>query len=164
MGIPIYTGAETIKAIDPMSEYRSHEITPLKQFQVGSFKIMGFPLIHDVKILGFLIASGKNKLCFISDSAFCPYRFRGITHLMIEANYQSEILDQNIEEGTVDYGLKSRLLKTHMSLSQVVEFLKSNDLSKVQEIYLLHLSSRNANAEQMKDIIIKLTGKPVIVN
>ena len=163
MGIPVYAGAETIKAIDPMSEYRLHEITPLKQFQVGSFKIMGFPLIHDVPILGFLIASGKEKLCFLTDTAFCPYRFKGITHLMIETNYQSEILDQNIESGLCEPGLKKRLLETHLSLSNVIEFLKANDLKSVREIFLMHLSSRNANPQQMKKVIEAEFGKPVFI-
>ena len=160
MGIPIYTGAETIKAIDPMSEYRLHEITPLKQFQVGSFKIMGFPLIHDVPILGFLIVSGKDKLCFLTDTAFCPYRFKGVSHFMIEANYQSDLLDQNIESGLCEPGLKKRLLETHMELKQVRSFLKTNDLTKVQEIWLIHISGRNANKEQMRKIIIQDTGIP----
>ena len=163
MGIPIYTGAETIKAIDPTSEYRLHKITPLEQFQVGSFKIMGFPLIHDVPILGFLIASGKEKLCFLTDTSFCPYRFKGVSHFMIEANYQSDLLDQNIESGLCEPGLKKRLLETHLSLDNVIEFLKANDLSRVQEIFLMHLSSRNANPKQMKEKIISMFGKPVYI-
>ena len=162
-GIPVYTGAETIKTIDPMSEYRLHEITPLKQFQVGSFMIMGFPLIHDVLILGFLIASGEDKLCFITDTSYCPYRFKGVSHFMIEANYQSEILEQNIESGLCDYGLKKRLLETHLSLDNVIEFLKANDLSRMREIFLIHLSSRNANAKQMKEAVEAEFGKPVFI-
>ena len=163
-GIPVYTGAETIKIIDPIAEYRLQEITPLKQFQVGSFVVMGFPLIHDVPILGFLIASGEEKLCFISDTAYCSYRFNGVSRLMIEANYQADILQENIDNGMVEPGLKNRLLKTHLSLDNVIEFLKANDLKAIRNISLIHLSSRNANANQMKDIITKLTGKPVIIN
>jgi phosphoribosyl 1,2-cyclic phosphodiesterase len=81
----------------------------------------------------------------------------------VECNYQSEILDQNIKDGLCEPGLKDRLLRTHLSLNNVIEFLKANDLSRTREVYLMHLSSRNANAKQMKDAIIKMFGKPVFV-
>jgi hypothetical protein len=45
----------------------------------------------------------------------------------------------------------------------VKEFFKVNDLSKVQEIYLLHLSSGNSDAVRFKREFAELTGKPVYI-
>ena len=59
--------------------------------------------------------------------------------------------------------LKKRILKSHFSLENVKEFLKANDLSRVQEIWLLHLSDGNSDAERFKREIQELTGKMVFI-
>jgi hypothetical protein len=41
--------------------------------------------------------------------------------------------------------------------------MQANDLSKVQEIWLLHLSDGNSDADRFKREIQELTGKPVYV-
>jgi phosphoribosyl 1,2-cyclic phosphodiesterase len=82
---------------------------------------------------------------------------------MIEANYCMDILKRNVEAGLVPKKLKSRILKSHFSLENVKEFLKANDLSKVQEIWLLHLSNGNSDAERFKREVMELTGKPVYI-
>ena len=63
-------------------------------------------------------------------------------------------------------GRHSRLagvLRSHFSLENVKEFLQANDLSKVQEIWLLHLSDGNSDAERFKREIQELTGKVVYI-
>lgn len=167
-GINCYMSPGTAKVLK-LSGYRVKTVSAMEQFKIGTWEILPFDTIHDSEELpckeplGFLLVSGKNKIFYSGDTAYLRYRFKGLTHIMIETNYQDELLQQNIEEGIVDYGLKRRLLQTHMSLKQVIVFLKVNDLKSVQEIYLLHLSSRNANAEEMQDAVIKETGKPVMV-
>ena len=43
------------------------------------------------------------------------------------------------------------------------EMLKANDLSKVEEIHLLHLSSANSDAEGFKRQVQSLTGIPTYI-
>lgn len=43
------------------------------------------------------------------------------------------------------------------------DFLKANDLRHVQEIWLLHLSDGNSDADRFKREIQELTGKPVYI-
>ena len=160
-GIDIYTSQGTIDALE-LSGHRIHAIKALEQFSIGTWIIMPFDTIHDAsEPLGFLMVSGKDKFCFITDTAFVKYKFSGLSILCIECNYQSSILEENIDSGICDPGLKARLLKTHLSLSNVIEFLKANDLSCVRKIFLMHLSARNANAKQMKNTIEAEFGKPV---
>ena len=83
--------------------------------------------------------------------------------MAVECNYSLDILRANVEAGLIEPALKSRILKSHFSLENVKEFLKANDLSKVQEIWLLHLSDGNSNAERFKREIQELTGKMVFV-
>jgi len=82
---------------------------------------------------------------------------------MVECNYSMDILRENIANGSVPVELKNRLLMTHFSLENVKDFLRANDLSKVQEIWLLHLSEGNSNAARFKREIQQLTGKPVYI-
>lgn len=41
--------------------------------------------------------------------------------------------------------------------------MKANDLSRLQQIYLLHLSAENSNEAEMKREIQRLTGAEVYV-
>ncbi len=63
----------------------------------------------------------------------------------------------------VEPALKNRLLKSHFSLENVKEFLKANDLGKVQEIWLLHMSNGNSDSERFKREVQELTGRMVFV-
>lgn len=135
-----------------------------KQFKVGTFTILPFDVKHDVENHGFLIHSDTGKrLLFATDTYYVRYKFNGLTHLMIEANYSDEILEENIERGTIHPALARRIRASHFSLENVLEFLRANDLSKVQEIHLLHLSNSNSDEEAFKKAVQQATGKLVYV-
>jgi hypothetical protein len=82
---------------------------------------------------------------------------------MIECNYQTEILEENILSGAVPFSMKDRLLFSHFSLNNVLSFLEDNDLSKLREIHLLHLSAGNSNQAEIEQAIGVLCGVPVYV-
>ena len=44
-----------------------------------------------------------------------------------------------------------------------MDMLSANDLTRLQQIFLLHLSNNNSDAEQMKTAIQRLTGAEVYV-
>ena len=138
--------------------FRIHVAEGGKQFGIGSFTVKPFELQHDIPILGFLIASGDEKLVYITDSAYCRYTFPGLTHIMVEANYSKAILDANVANGSIPAELRNRVLKTHFSIENVVEFLRANDLSKVREIFLLHMSDGNGDEIAFRREVEKLTG------
>jgi hypothetical protein len=80
---------------------------------------------------------------------------------MIEANYCTDMLNRNIEAGKIPASHYNRLLESHMSLDTCREALLSNDLTKVNNIILLHLSDGNSNADEFKQDIHQATGKRV---
>lgn len=163
-GIPIYSSKGTFDALK-ITNHNAKSIEAGKQFTLGSWVVLPFDVNHDVADpYGFLLANqAGEKLLFITDSFYCRYKFAGITHLMIECNFSLEILNKNIAEGRVPYAMKKRLMRSHFSLENVKDFLRANDLSKVQEIWLLHLSDTNSNADLFKKEIQELTGKMVII-
>ncbi|MCO7127775.1 MBL fold metallo-hydrolase [Sporolactobacillus shoreicorticis] len=145
-----------------------HHVKPIRareQFKLRTWTIMPFDVEHDVsEPLGYLLMNQSGeKLLFATDTYYIKYKFKNLTHVMVEANYSLEILNENIKAGRVPAVMKRRLLRSHFSLEHVNEFLSANDLSMVQEIWLLHLSDNNSNAEQFKREIMELTGKPVYI-
>lgn len=158
-GIDIYTNKETIESLE-LTGHRVNAVEPLKQFTVGDFTILGFPIEHDVEGLGYLIQYKPTgyKLLFATDTYYLKYKFKGLNAIAVECNYIKETLDQNIEAGYINEAMKPRLLQSHFSLENVKEFLKANDLSSCREIILLHLSDSNSSAERMVREIEELTG------
>lgn len=161
-GIDVFGQQETFDALG-LKSHRLNAILPQVAFQIGTWTILPFPLEHDCPNVGFLLANGKEKLVYITDSYFCRYKFSGLTHLMLECNHSYAILDAKVLSGELDIHRKNRLMRSHFSLENCKEFLKANDLSKVQEIHLIHLSGDNSNEEQFKREIQELTGLPVLV-
>jgi len=82
---------------------------------------------------------------------------------MIEANYDRNIIRNNTFNDVVNGKLANRIIASHMSLDTVKEFLSENDLNKVQQIYLLHLSDNNSDTALFKDAIQRQTGAEVYV-
>lgn len=163
-GIDCYMSKGTANA-EGIEHHRIKVVENKKQFKVGSWTILPFDVEHDVaEPFGYLIMNEQGeKLLFATDTYYVKYKFKGLNYLMIECNYSLEILEENILNGLTPELMKRRLIKSHFSLENVIEFLKANDLSKVEDIYLLHLSDTNSNAKEFKEAIQKVTGKRVLI-
>jgi phosphoribosyl 1,2-cyclic phosphodiesterase len=163
-GIDCYMSKGTAEAIG-VNHHRVNPVTSKQPFQVGTWTILPFDVQHDVsEPLGFLLANkAGEKLLFATDTFYIKYKFKGLTHIMVECNYSIDILDANIALGSVPAVMKKRLMRSHFSLENVKDFLRANDLSKVQEIWLLHLSDSNSDEEEFKREVMSLTGKVVYV-
>ena len=149
--IDVYMSDETIDELELNKGHRLHSIKPKKQFKTGCFNIMALEVNHDVKCLGFLISTGNDKLLFITDSYLFKYRVPGVKKILIECNY-----NDNIIEYLPPY--ETRLLKSHMSLKTCQKTLSKLDLEKCESIMLIHISDRHGNKEMFKEEIYNLTG------
>lgn len=127
--------------------------------RIGNFKIIPFKVEHDAKEpFGFLINhSETGNILFATDTKFLNYKFPNLNQIIIEANYSEEIVRENYNF------VNKRVLDTHFSLENCIQFLKSNDLSKVNNIVLIHLSDRNSNEKQFRDKVFEATRKSVHV-
>ena len=82
---------------------------------------------------------------------------------MLEANYCDRILQENIDNGIVPVTMRDRLLHSHMELNTAKDIIKANDISKVKEIILVHLSDNNSCEEFFRTEMAKASGKPVYI-
>ena len=164
-GVEVYTSPGTIEALG-LENHRLRAVKSKDTFRVGTWTIRAFETQHDAQEpLGFLLHSraSNERLLYATDTYYIRYKFPGLTHIMVECNYAADILEANVKRGSVPEVLKKRLLTSHFSLDNVKEFLKANDLSQVREIWLLHLSDGNSDAERFKREVQTLTGRPVYI-
>lgn len=163
-GIDVYASKGTFESLG-IEQHRAKVIESEKLFKIGNFTIMPFESKHDAKEpLGFLINHKDiGNLLFITDSYYCEYRFNNLNHILVECNYSKNILDENIENGVIPVSLRNRIVKSHFELSNVIEFLKSNDLSKVKNLLLIHLSSANSDSHYFIQETAKATGLAIDV-
>lgn len=165
LGVDVYTGCGTIEALG-LQGHRVHPMTPLQQIQVGSWDVLPFDVQHDAPdSQDFLFTSRTTgeKLLYFTDTYFIKYRFSGLTHIMAECNFSKEALQRSVAAGYVPIERVPRLMRSHMSLEHLKDMLNANDLTRLRQIYLLHLSDNNSDAEQMKTEIERLTGVEVYV-
>ncbi|MFU1797337.1 MBL fold metallo-hydrolase [Paenibacillus azoreducens] len=163
-GINVYTSQGTADARG-LSGHRLKVIKAMEPFHVGTWSILPFDIQHDVEEpLGFLLANtAGDKLVFLTDTYYCRHRFAGLTHIMVECNYSLDVVNQRVASGQLHPAQKKRLLRSHFGLEHVKGFLRANDIRKVQEIWLLHLSDGNSDEERFKREIQETTGKLVRV-
>lgn len=141
-GIPVYMSDGTAEALDLECV---EIIEDRKIFTVGTMDIMPFSTFHDAQEpLGFLIRSRKDgeSLAFATDTVNLRYKFRHMTILAIEANYDRFILDrcERIPEK-----IRHRITNSHMEIDVLCDYLKTLDLSECRHIYLLHLSDATSH-------------------
>lgn len=157
-GINLYCSPGTADILK-LSGHRLHVSHRKQIFKIGEWTILPFEVQHDAKEpYGYLIANGAERLLFITDSYFVKHRFNNLTSIAIECNYAKALISEDLNPVR-----KRRLLRSHMSLENLKDFFRANDMSSVREIHLLHLSDNHSDEGLFESEIQKLTGKPVFV-
>lgn len=163
--VDVYASQEALTELSATKNFRAIPVKPHEQFRIGSWTVLPFSAVHDSPgTLGFVIGDGQGSTAlYLTDSAYSPFRFENLTHIFIECNFSREIMRENLKRGTVDGGRAKRTTQNHMSLETLIDMLKANDLSRVEEIHLLHLSDENSDAERMANAVREATGCPTYV-
>jgi phosphoribosyl 1,2-cyclic phosphodiesterase len=166
LGINCFMSKGTASKTDTTTIHnaRTHIVQHGQSFQLGRFLIKPFDIRHDaVEPFGFLIYHPDcGKVLFITDSKYSDYRFNGLNNIIIEANYSNEIINEKYTSKNNLLFLKNRILDSHLSIENCVDLLKSNDLSHVNNIILIHLSDNNSNEVDFVKQIEDLTAKTVL--
>lgn len=155
------TDNRKVKIFQKQYDFQYHPVN------IGSWSVVAFDLPHmnsdltQCPCLGFVCTSGSTRVLYMSDFMYSPKQVPGVTHLIISANYDMDLLRDNIDNGSIDQWQQSRILNSHASLDTVKDFIGSMDRSRLERIYLVHLSGRNADRERFREEIINITGVPV---
>ena len=97
---------------------------------------------------------------FATDTNEIPYIVKDVNYFIVETNYSSSIISENIELGIVDERFVYRLVESHMEINDTINFLKQQELSNTKRIILIHMSSKNSDSKQFVELIEKSIGIP----
>lgn len=165
-GIGVYASPGTFSKID-FSGYihRINHLIPKITVKIGNFTILPFDVKHDAKEpLGFLINHPEtSNVLFLTDTYYSPYTFKNLNNIIIEANYSDEILEKKANSGSLHGLIRNRVLTSHLSIETCKKLLLANDLSKVNNIVLIHLSDGNSDEKDFIKQIKSATNKNVSV-
>lgn len=173
-GIPIYTNADVVASSEiPAKFSKLEEIKVGKAYMLGGgFVVQPMNLTHSAPNYGFLLRHEKmGKLVFATDTNSFPYKFKGVSHWLIECNYDPDI----VIDGKLSNEATRSNFADHLSFQQCVDALKSNYCIETKSITLIHLSDGNSNAELFRQKvqsalpfdnveIAGLTKEPLIIN
>lgn len=152
--------------INSIRKDRRYYLTPGKIHDLGQYLVLPADMSHDdVTCLGFMIyyKPTEERIFYATDSMYIKQNPQDINYLMIEINYQEKYLEEAIKESQMSRVNMRRVMRTHMSLKSAMEFLKAIDTSQLKEVWVLHISSRNANTKEIKETIQKEVGTPVYI-
>lgn len=108
----------------------------------GNYIIKAFPLVHDVPCHGFYIFHDNiGSLVYATDTEYIKYRFKNLNHILVEANYSDDLIDNEAVN-------REHVLRGHMSLQTAIDFISTNDNPALRNVVLLHLSDKNSDSEQ----------------
>lgn len=163
--IKVYATFAEHDAMSTRKHHNAYCIVKGHQTEIGSFKVMAFSVVHDTPDqVGYLIHHEEcGTVLFLTDTVYSPYTFRGLNNVIVEANYCQKIIDARLAAGEDPQFLRDRVLQSHMSIDNCIDLLQANDLTKVNNIVLIHLSDRNSHAKQFQQRVQQATGKTVTV-
>lgn len=134
-------------------------IDPWDIITIGNARIQALPSLHDTENpLNFLVDIADKRILYEVDNAKRIYDIQGVTHYIAECNWDEATLLYNIANGYISGFEEPRLRSTHKSLEILVEELEPMDKSRLEEIWLAHMSDRNLNKALAKRVIQERTG------
>lgn len=119
-------------------------------FHLSDFVITPFEVSHDgTDNVGFFISAGEHKFVVATDMGViterADYYIRQAVHLMIEANYDPDML----RNGSYPEYLKARIMapRGHMDNNVTAAYIKDIYTPALRNIFLCHLSHDNNTPE-----------------
>lgn len=142
---------ELTKPFSRLSDYRllsGENIPRYETFSIGGFMITPFQTIHEVtEPCGFIIEhDDMGKLLFATDTEYIRFNFKGLNHILCEANYDKQILERGVENF-------EHVLRGHMEIGTTEKFIKQNATYELMNVVLIHLSQSNASEDKFVEII-----------
>lgn len=159
-GVDVFMTRGTAERLNLKENHRLYLIKNGANFKVGEVICYAFEVTHDAaEPVNFLVNDGEDEILYVTDCGKIKQRFLLLTKILIETNFS----EQDLKKSSIGAKQKQRIFENHLSIEKVTEFLKSQDLSKCKEIYLIHISERHGDGEKFKKIIQEIVGDKIKV-
>lgn len=163
--IDVYALPETLLALNVSDHHRTHSVEPLKPITINTFEVIAIIMYHDCPCVGYMVYSKNTgeRLFFATDTYKITVNPQAVDYLILEINYQKEIVNRLVNEGVMEASVRARLLFSHYELSKALNWLRRIDKSRLKRIYIAHLSNGHSHADEIKNAVISETGVPTVI-
>ena len=138
-----YASEYELTGIPVWTPWKDNNLRQVRRF--GGFKVSSFECIHDVPCVGYLIEHPDSglKMLYATDTEYVRYTFKGLTTILLEANYSEEYVNR-------DEAKYRHVLEGHTSIETAIECIKANMNDGLKNIILCHLSKGNSDPGEFK--------------
>ena len=153
--IPVYGNKDVVEKYTNV-----HILTQNYRYSIGKFKVQCIKVPHNALCYSFIIKcpSGE-KMLFATDLSKFNYKVSGCDVIMMEANYDENIIYEALARGEV---VRSQS-ENHLEINDCLEAVERCVDTNTQLIILLHLSDGYSDEKRFQKIVHEATGKRVCV-
>lgn len=139
-GIPCYANQ------DVCDHYKGCNLIECgKALLVDGWKIQTFDLVHNAPNSAFVIDTIDGiRILYCTDTQYIPKRVKGVHVAIIEANYDDQVIVDNLCEGVEN---RSQF-ENHHSLESCIDYLKTIYSADLTTVILWHPSGTNLNKKE----------------
>lgn len=148
--IPVYS------CPDVASRYPNVKpLEPMKRYSIGGFSVLPLKVPHNAECYAFVIDHANiGRLLFVTDAQTFPYSVKGITTMLIEANYSEDLIVDQLCDGYDVRGSSN----DHMEIGETINVINRLKSPELNNVILLHLSDANSDEEAFKQRIWRECG------
>lgn len=153
--IPVYGNKEVVEKYPYV-----HLLTQNYRYSIGKFKVQCLKVPHNALCYSFIIKcpSGE-KILFATDLSKFNYKVSWCDVIMMEANYDEDIIYEALAKGEV---VRSQS-ENHLEIKDCLEAVERCVDKNTQLIILLHLSDGYSDEKRFQKMVHEATGKRVCV-
>ena len=153
--IPVYGNKDVVEKYPYV-----HILTQKYRYSIGKFKVQCLKVPHNALCYSFIIKcpSGE-KILFATDLSKFNYKVSGCDVIMMEANYDEDIIYEALARGEV---VRSQS-ENHLEIKDCLEAVERCVDTNTQLIILLHLSDGYSDEKRFQKMVHEATGKRVCV-
>ena len=135
-------------------------LTQKYRYSIGKFKVHCIKVPHNALCYSFIIKcpSGE-KIIFATDLSKFNYKVSGCDVIMMEANYEEDIIYEALARGEV---VRSQS-ENHLEINDCMEAVERCVDTNTQLIILLHLSDGYSDEKRFQKMVHEATEKRVCV-
>lgn len=162
--IDVYALPDTLSALKVSNHHRA-KVVEIGGMHINTMIVLPILMHHDCPCVGYMVYSTNTneRLFFATDTYKITVNPQGVDYLILEINYQKEIVNRLVNDGVMEASIRARLLFSHYELSKALKWLKRIDKSRLKRIYVAHLSNGHSDAEYIKQAVIAETGVPTVI-
>lgn len=151
--IPVYGNKDVVDKYPYV-----HCLTQKYRYSIGKFKVQCLKVPHNALCYSFIIKcpSGE-KILFATDLSKFNYKVSGCDVIMMEANYDENLIYEALARGEV---VRSQS-ENHLEIKDCLEAVERCVDTNTQLIILLHLSDGYSDEKRFQKMVHEETGKRV---